>query len=88
MSSLPAPPPAATPDPTARPAPRTRLVALDDDRLAQFAATAQALGASLSAARALLAVLLGNGAPSVAGLGRRARRAARRAGAAPAGLDH
>jgi hypothetical protein len=87
MCSIPAPPPAATPGRAATPSPRPRLVPLDDDRLAQFAATAQALGVSLSAARALLAVFLGQGAPSVAGLGRRAQQAARRAGAVLAVLD-
>jgi len=87
MTSIPAPPRDATPDRPAAPAPRARLVALDADRLAQFAATAQALGVSLSAARALLAVLVGDAAPSVASLGRRAQEAARRAGALLAVLD-
>jgi hypothetical protein len=50
------------------PQPPGRVVALDADRQAQYAATAQTLGVSLSAARALLAILLGDGAPSVAGL--------------------
>ncbi len=57
------------------------------DMQAQFAATAQALGVSLSAARALLAVVLGDATPSVSALGRRAQQAARRAGAALAALD-
>src|SRR5689334_7945002 len=78
MSSLPAPPPAASP---------ARALTLDEGRLAQFAATAQALGVSPSAARALLAVLVGDAAPSVAGLGRRAQQAGRRAGALLAVLD-
>ena len=85
MCSIPAPPPDATPDRAAPP--RGRVVTLDADRLAQFAATAQALGVSLSAARALLAVFLGDAAPSVAGLGRRAQQAGRRAGALLAVLD-
>jgi hypothetical protein len=60
---------------------------LDDAKQAAFASTAQALGVSLSASRALLAVLMGKAAPSVARLGRRARQAGRRAGAARAVLD-
>jgi hypothetical protein len=61
--------------------------AADADKHAQFAATAQALGVSLSAARALLAVLLGDAAPSVSALGRLAQQTARRAGAALGVLD-
>jgi hypothetical protein len=57
------------------------------DQLTQFAATAQALGVSLSATQALLAVLLGQDTPSVSTLGRLAQQAARRAGAALAVLD-
>src|SRR4051812_41773701 len=64
-----------------------RAVVLDDDQQAQFAATAQALGVSLSSARALLAVLLGAAAPSVARLGRLTQRAAQKASAALAVLD-
>src|SRR5262249_29653840 len=60
---------------------------VDLDKQAQFASTAQALGVSLSAARALVAVLLGKAAPSVARLGRLAQQAGRRAGAALAVLD-
>src|SRR5262245_47091949 len=60
---------------------------LDSDQQAQFAATAQALGVSLSSAHALLQVLLGQRAPSVATLGRLSQQAARRASAALAVLD-
>jgi hypothetical protein len=87
MSSIPAALAHARPTPTAPPGPAGRTVALDEDRLARFAATAQALGVSLSAARALLAIFLGDDAPSVAGLGRRAQEAGRRAGALLAVLD-
>jgi hypothetical protein len=52
------------------------------DRQAEFAATAQALGVSLSAAHAWPRVLLGGATPSRPTRGRRARGAARRAGAA------
>ena len=54
-----------------------QAVVVDADKRAQFAATAQALGVSLSAARALLAVWLGDRAPSTAQLGRFARDAGR-----------
>jgi hypothetical protein len=57
------------------------------DQQAQFAATAQALGVSLTAAQRLLAVLLGAAALSRAELGRRSRAAGHRAGAALAVLD-
>src|SRR3954469_13067168 len=60
---------------------------VDADKQAEFASTAQALGVSLSAARALLGVLLGQAAPSVARLGRLSQRAGRRAGATLAVLD-
>jgi hypothetical protein len=60
---------------------------LGPDQQAQFAGTAQALGVSLSCARALLGVLLGGAAPSVARLGRLAQQAGRRAGAVLAVLD-
>jgi hypothetical protein len=50
-------------------------VVLDDDKQAEFVATAQAQGVSLSASRALLAVLLGKAAPSVARLGRLSHKA-------------
>src|SRR5919109_2939057 len=56
-------------------------VVLDEDRQAEFAATAQALGVSLAAAYALLRVVLGSRAPSRAVLGRLSRAAGRRAGA-------
>ena len=59
---------------------------LDDDQQAAFASTAQALGVSLSAARALLAVLVGKAAPSVARLGR-LTQAGRRAAPTLAVLD-
>jgi hypothetical protein len=60
---------------------------LGADQHAQFAATAQALGVSLSAAHALLRVLLGDATPSRPTLGRLAQGAARRATAALAVLD-
>ena len=62
-------------------------VVIDADRQAQFAATAQALGVSLSAAHTLLRVLLGDATPSRPTLGRRAQRASRRASVALAVLD-
>ena len=62
-------------------------VVVDADRQAEFAATAQAQGVSLSAAHALLAVLLRDATPSRGTLGRRAQGAARRASAALAVLD-
>jgi hypothetical protein len=80
----PAEPPA--PRDALRPPPR-RPAALDADRQAEFAATAQALGVSRSAARALRPVLLRDATPSVAQRGRRAPRAGRRAAAALAVLD-
>src|SRR5205807_3504228 len=51
-------------------------VVLDTDRQAEFAATAQALGVSLTAAHALLRVVLRDDTPSRPTLGRRARLAA------------
>ncbi len=65
----------------------TGAVAVDADKQAEFVATAQALGVSLSAAHALLRVLLGDRTPSRPTLGRRAQAAARRAEAALAVLD-
>jgi predicted metal-dependent hydrolase len=62
-------------------------VVLEADQQAQFASTAQALGVSLSAARTLLGLLLGNATPSVARLGRLTQQAGRRAGAVLAVLD-
>lgn len=53
---------------------------LDADKQAEFAATAQAEGVSLPTARRLLAVLLGEEAPSVAKLGRFTHQAGLRAG--------
>ncbi len=70
----------------ARP-PRPAAADQDADRQAEFVATAQALGVSLTAARALLAVFLGAATPWGAALGRRARAAGRRAAAARAVLD-
>jgi hypothetical protein len=64
-----------------------QAVLVDADKQAEFAATAQALGVSLCAARALLAVLVGSVAPSVARLGRLRQRAGRRATAVLAVLD-
>lgn len=62
-------------------------VVVDADRQAEFAATAQALGVSLTAAHALLRILLRQDTPSRATLGRRARAAARRAVDTMAVLD-
>ena len=62
-------------------------VAADDDRLAEFAATAQAEGVSLPVAYRLLVVLLGERTPSVARLGRWAQAAGRRSAALLAVLD-
>jgi hypothetical protein len=73
---------------------RTRLqqqlaqaTVLDADKQAEFASSAQALGVSLSAARALLTVLVGKAAPSVARLGRLSQQAGRRASVTLAVLD-
>ena len=60
---------------------------LGPDKLAEFAATAQATGVSLSAAHALLAVALGRATPSLASLGRLAHRAGQAARATLAVLD-
>jgi len=57
------------------------------DQQAEYAATAQALGVSLSQAHALLAIFLGTATPSPATLGRLSQLAARRAAAALAVLD-
>jgi hypothetical protein len=54
---------------------------LDPDRLACFAAAAQAEGVSLPGARRLLATLLRQRTPSVPQLGRRTQAAARKADA-------
>lgn len=62
-------------------------VVRDADRQAQFAATAQAQGVSLSATHALLAVCLGRATPARAQLGRHARAAGRRAAALLQVLD-
>jgi hypothetical protein len=62
-------------------------VEVTPDQHAEFAATAQALGVSLSQARQLLAVVLRAGTPSKAALGRYAQAAGRRAGAALTALD-
>lgn len=64
-----------------------QAILLGPDKQAEFASTAQALGVSLSATRALLVVLLGKQAPSVARLGRWTQQAGRRAGALLAVLD-
>jgi hypothetical protein len=64
-----------------------RAVVVGPDQQAEFAATAQALGVSLSSARALLQVLLHEEAPSVSTLGRLSQQAARQAGALVAVLD-
>jgi hypothetical protein len=57
------------------------------DRQAAFAATAQAVGVSLSQAHALLTVFLGAATPSVATLGRLSQDAGRRASAVLSVLD-
>jgi hypothetical protein len=62
-------------------------VVLDGDRQAEFAATAQALGVSLTAAHALLHVVLRQDTPSRSTLGRLAQAAARRATTTLAVLD-
>lgn len=64
-----------------------QAVVLDADRLACFAATAQAEGVSLPVARRLLAPFLGERTPSVARLGRWTRAAAQRAAALLPVLD-
>src|ERR1700693_2194795 len=66
---------------------REQTCEVTPDRQAEFAATAQAVGVSLSQAHALLAVLLGAATPSVATLGRLSQQAARRAGAVLEVLD-
>jgi hypothetical protein len=58
----------------------SKAVVLDADKLAQFAATAQAEGVSLPVTRVLLSVFLGDKAPSVPQLGRFSRQAGLRAG--------
>jgi hypothetical protein len=60
---------------------------LNDDRQAEFAATAQAEGVSLPVCRRLLAVVLGQRAPSVARLGRWTKHAGQRSAALLAVLD-
>jgi hypothetical protein len=62
-------------------------VVLDQDRQAEFAATAQAAGVSLPVARRLLHVVLRARTPSVATLGRKTLAAARRAAALLQVLD-
>lgn len=62
-------------------------VVIDPDKQAEFAATAQAAGVSLSVAEGLLRLLLGPQTPSRAELGRQARAAGPRAGALLAVLD-
>jgi hypothetical protein len=62
-------------------------VVVDRDKQAEFAATGQARGVSLSAVRVLLAVILGVATPSQAELGRFSRAAGRRAGALLTVLD-
>jgi hypothetical protein len=62
-------------------------VILDQDRQAEFAATAQAVGVSLPVTRRLLRVVLRERAPSVAKLGRWTKAAAQRSAALLAVLD-
>jgi hypothetical protein len=62
-------------------------VVVDRDKQAEFAATGQARGVSLTALAVLLRVLLGTATPSPAQLGRFSHAAGRRAGALLAVLD-
>jgi hypothetical protein len=62
-------------------------VVVDAAKQTEFAATGQALGVSLAALHALLAVILGDATPSRAELGRRTQAAGRRAGELLAVLD-
>jgi len=62
-------------------------VVVDRDKQAEFAATGQARGVSLTAIYVLLRVLLGTAAPSPATLGRFSQAAGRRAGALLCILD-
>lgn len=62
-------------------------VVLDQDRQAEFAATAQAAGVSLPVTRRLLRVVLGKRAPSVAKLGRWTKAAAQQSAALLSVLD-
>jgi hypothetical protein len=62
-------------------------VVVDRDKQAEFAATGQAVGVSLTAVHALLRVILGAAAPSRAELGRCSRAAGRQAGALLGVLD-
>lgn len=64
-----------------------RAVAIGDDQLAEFAATAQAEGISLPQVWRLLRILLGARTPCVATLGNYAAQAARQAQAVVAVLD-
>ena len=64
-----------------------QAVVVDQDRQAEFAATAQAEGVSLPVARRLLLVCLGERTPSVAQLGRWTKAAGQRSGALLAALD-
>lgn len=62
-------------------------VVVDQDKQAEFAATGQAVGVSLSAVHVLLAVILGHATPSRAELGRFSHAAGVRAGTLLAVLD-
>jgi hypothetical protein len=62
-------------------------IVVDPDKQAEFAATGQARGVSLTAIHVLLRVLLGTATPSPAKLGRFSHAAARRAGSVLAVLD-
>jgi hypothetical protein len=64
-----------------------QAVALTPDLLRRFAATGEARGVSLADVRALLEVLRGEAAPSVATLGRWAKEAGAKAAALPPVLD-
>jgi len=62
-------------------------VVIDRDKQAEFVATGQAVGVSVSALHTLLRVLLGKATPSVAQLGRFTKAAGQRAGALLRVLD-
>jgi hypothetical protein len=64
-----------------------QAVVIDEDKQAEFAATAQAEGVSLPVACRLLAVLLSRSVPSVAKLGRGTKAAGQRCGALLEVLD-
>jgi hypothetical protein len=64
-----------------------KAVVIDRDKQAEFTATGQAIGVSMSALNKLLRVFLGKATPSVAALGRYSHAAGQRAGALLRVLD-